>query len=312
MTIVEYKSEYKKQILDLFEICFNKKISEEYWNWRFESNPFSDEIFIDLMFDGNKLVGHYAISPIELIIDGVKKNTAFSMTTMTHPNYAGKGIFTKLANNLYERLKLKGFEMVWGFPNSNSHFGFKKNLEWVDITTIGMLKLDVKMFKNNQKLECINIYNLNEIPEILFHEVSKKVRINKNTNYIKWRYLDNPSNDYKLIKTIDNSSILIYKLLPSFNTTDKFEIDILEINFESIEHLQSLISFMISSVDNLKNIEQINTWNSIHSKDNLFLEKIGFKQSSPITYLGARLFNMNELILDYRNWDISFGYSDIF
>ena len=76
-----FKDEYA--IIELFKICFNKNITYEYWDWRFNQNPFTNEKFIHLMWDGPLLVGHYAVSPIEMLIYGEKKMTALSMTTMT-------------------------------------------------------------------------------------------------------------------------------------------------------------------------------------------------------------------------------------
>ena len=57
------------------------------------------------MFEEDKLIGHYAASPIELIIDGEKIKTALSMTTMTDPEFGGKGIFSKLASSLYREME---------------------------------------------------------------------------------------------------------------------------------------------------------------------------------------------------------------
>lgn len=105
MEIRDYKPGDEKQILKLFEYSFGKKLPEEYWHWRFIDNP-QKQIMIKLMWDKEILAGHYAVSPIEMIVHGEKILTALSMTTMTHPDYIGKGIFTQLAK-LYIEMNQK-------------------------------------------------------------------------------------------------------------------------------------------------------------------------------------------------------------
>ena len=44
ISIVDYKPKYKPLIINLFKKTFNKKITEQFWNWRFENNPFGKPI----------------------------------------------------------------------------------------------------------------------------------------------------------------------------------------------------------------------------------------------------------------------------
>lgn len=57
-------------------------------------------------------------------------HTGLSGTTMTHPEYRGKGLFPVLARSTYARMKAANMAMVWGFPNAMSHRGFVRNLNW--------------------------------------------------------------------------------------------------------------------------------------------------------------------------------------
>ncbi len=84
MKILPYKTGDEHAILNLFERSFGKKLSIEYWNWRFANHP-SGIRMIMLMWDGDTLVGHYAVSPAKLVIHQQEILTALSMTTMTDP-----------------------------------------------------------------------------------------------------------------------------------------------------------------------------------------------------------------------------------
>lgn len=298
-------------ILKLFELSFKKKMSLEYWEWRFKNNVFNPNPYIDLMWDGDQLVGHYAVSPVDMMIDGKIVKTALSMTTMTHPEYGGKGIFTQLAENLYQRLKDDGFSMVWGFPNNNSHYGFIKNLSWHNISAIPFLSLDVSKSKLNidSAPEMTILSNFDTLPENLFYN-NKAVQVFKSHSFLNWRFIQNPSFEYKIAQ-IENT-VFIYKEIPSWSDPLKSELDILEIG--GIVNDKIINDFISNCVRKNECILKVNIWTSLFSDNYKHFEKVGFRMSEPITYLGARYLedSIVHSVDNYKNWDISFTYSDIF
>ena len=80
-------------ILNLFEASFGKKMSPMFWDWRYRANPFISNIMIHMMWDDEVLAGHYAVSPVQMLVEGNSQMTALSMTTMTHPAYSGRSTF---------------------------------------------------------------------------------------------------------------------------------------------------------------------------------------------------------------------------
>ena len=88
---------------------------------------------IALAFDDDELIAHYAVSPTILSFGEKEIKSAQSMTTMTHPHYEGKGLFTRLASLLFEKLRRDGYESVYSFPNQSSHGIFIKKLNFQDI-----------------------------------------------------------------------------------------------------------------------------------------------------------------------------------
>lgn len=310
MEIRSYKTGDEQQILELFELSFGKKMSKEYWNWRFLNNPFQEEPLIDLMWDADKLVGHYAVSPIDMFFDGKRVKTALSMTTMTHPEYGGRGIFSQLASCLYNRLHDNGFSMVWGFPNNNSHYGFNKNLQWKNVAVQAIMNVSGGVVEKKLTSEsCVEIHRFDKVHADLL-QGDETVRINKGPEFLNWRYFDNPSSDYRALMTADQSGLIIYKVISSFSDPTKNEIDIMNFEFSNnLETLQNLISHIYK---NERSIVKFNLWDSIFSKNQLILEKFGFRIGAPITYLGCRVFDNSAAPADFRNWEINFGYSDVF
>lgn len=314
MEIRKFKADDVKAILDLFKLAFNKEMTMEYWKWRFQDNPFSNEFMIHLMWEGDLLVGHYAVSPVEMIVNGEVTKTALSMTTMTHPEYNGRGVFTQLSSSLYNELKEEHkYAMVWGFPNNNSHYAFIKNLKWKNLATIPMLSLKTANFKKIESdLNFEQHSNFTASLSQKLSSVNKVVRINKTEKYLNWRYVSNPSAGYKIISINDETGIIVYKLIPSFSNADKFEIDIMEIQFnQNPMQLQELLSSILEleKID----IEKFNLWVSIFSEDYLHFKKLGFVSQMPITYLGClNLASEDKNLSQYQEWDINFGYSDVF
>jgi GNAT superfamily N-acetyltransferase len=313
MEIKSYKKGDETEILTLFKLAFGKEMSLGYWNWRFGNNPFCDQIYIELMWDGSKLIGHYAVSPIEMIIDNKILKTALSMTTMTHPEYGGKGIFSKLAKSLYDKLLDNGYHMVWGFPNNNSHYGFNKNLDWKDIAVQGIMSLKSEHFERHINLN-VSFKKISGFTNAIANDLkssTKAVKINKTLAYLDWRYIQNPTADYQVIQLGETKGLVIYKTIQSFTDPLKLEVDILDFYYNGdLRQLNELFSAIALSE---KEIIQFNLWDSLFSKNQINLEKLGFRNGAPITYLGYRSLNYLEGIEDkYKNWEINLSYSDVF
>lgn len=117
------------EISDLFEASFGRRLSAEDWRWFYVDNPVGPA-YVSLFYEGDKLLGHYAVVPTALKVNGVSVIGYRSMTTMVHPDGRGRGLFTDLANRVYQMLEDDGAALVYGFPNGNSAHGFGKYLGW--------------------------------------------------------------------------------------------------------------------------------------------------------------------------------------
>ena len=95
---------------------------------------------------------------------------------------------------------------------------------------------------------------------------------------------------------------MIYK---EFN--DK--IDVLELNgINSIVKRQLIIELISRSSEQIK----INSWFNLHDDFHVELEKIGFTNQIPITYMGAKDINMENGSMNYSHWNIQMGDSDVY
>lgn len=109
------------------------------WRWKYKDNPAGEGIIWVAEHD-SKIVGHYAVIPV-LIKIGSETTIVFqSVDTMTHPDYRRKGIFSSLANSLYDGLNQKpNTNIVYGFPNSSSLPGFMTRLGFLEVLKIPLI-----------------------------------------------------------------------------------------------------------------------------------------------------------------------------
>ncbi len=113
----------------LFAACFpgTDKFTPAYLDWLYVANPDGAAVGYDA-WDGERLAAHYVCVPARAWIEGKEVRVLLSLNTATHPDYQGKGLFTKLAAMTYELGAQAGFEGCYGVANANSTPGFVRKL----------------------------------------------------------------------------------------------------------------------------------------------------------------------------------------
>lgn len=316
MKIKDYQLGDEIAILDLFEIVFQQKLNSENWIWRFRDNPAGKHL-IKLMWDNDKLIGHYAVSPLVMSVEGQDVLTALSLTTMTHPDYQGKGIFSKLSMALYEDLEDKlNCRSIWGFPNNNSHYGFVKKLAWKNLAVMHTLALNYKFLKPKEiQLSCKEISCFNASHEDF---ITRKLIENTNTYtkpgvaYLNWRFVNKPNSTYKCYEFDSDSgkSVLVVKPYRVRNSS-KYILNIIFCVMDNYEEIHDIIHYINQDLN--YNFEKATIWKSLWDPNHLNLERQRFVPELPQTYIAARIHDsMPDSFLDFRNWNISMSDSDVF
>ncbi len=118
-----------KQYGELFAACFpgTDKFTPAYLDWLYLANPDGAAVGYDA-WDGARLAAHYVCVPARAWVEGREVRVLLSLNTATHPDYQGKGLFTKLAAMTYEAGAAGGFDGVYGVANANSTPGFVRKL----------------------------------------------------------------------------------------------------------------------------------------------------------------------------------------
>lgn len=119
------------EVSNLLHITFpnrKEKFSFEYLKWQYADNPRGNVIAYNAYADDGELAAHYAVIPIEMLIENKRTKGVLSLNTATHPNHRGKRLFTILAEKTYDKAAELGAQFVIGVANANSTHGFLKNL----------------------------------------------------------------------------------------------------------------------------------------------------------------------------------------
>lgn len=309
MILRSYQEGDAVAVLSLFSQCFGKSMQESFWRWRFQDNPIK-QAFIQLAWEDNTLVAHYAVSPVLVVVKGNDYITSLSMTTMTHPQYRGLKLFPKLANHVYDKIAEANHLMVWGFPNRRSHRIFVRDLYWSDIYEIPTMQLKVDCTADNQKFdsETDNQFELDYIDSI--YSSSELIHVKKNKRYLRWRYAENPVNNYTNLVLSNGQAVSSFCVVKKYLNS----LDIVDFEASSFEEGESLIAQAISFACENK-LDLINCWAPRHHFIHGLCEKFGFVNKDPITYLGFRQlsdFNHINVSENYSGWYIQMGDSDVY
>lgn len=125
-----YSQSSLSEYAQLFSVCFPeaRKLSDtDYLRWLYVENPLGAVVGFNAR-DGERLVAHYACVPMSIMIDGRVCRALLSLNTATHPDFQGKGLFTRLADLTYEAGANAGMDLVYGVANANSTPGFVRKL----------------------------------------------------------------------------------------------------------------------------------------------------------------------------------------
>lgn len=320
-------------------------ISADYLNWQYADNPNGYPVFT-LVEKENEIIGQYIVIPMKYLIRGKETLGSLSLNTLVHPDHHGKGLFTKMAKETYQKCDQIKVKMTLGFPNPLSHNGFTKKLEFSQIGNGKLLICPLKpmkMFfqtlkKNKQKhggdldfnfeeirLANTKLISLNEDHEILYDHFWKGLDLTKNTTlknfaFIKWRYFDIPGRNYHVIGSVTNgvlTSACAIRIEKVMNLDSAIIMDFF-VQSNSIQDGRTLLRELKKQLKK-KGISMITCLEPNEEITREIIKKTGFfrvpnkflPQPIPIILKTHGTFE-EEGLFDNNEWSFSFGDYDIF
>lgn len=317
MIIRRLKESDNQAIKSLFKLSFGKNLHEKYISWRFFSNP-AGRNWSYLAEINGRVIGFASLTPHIIIYQGSDYVVGASGTSMIDPNYQRGGVYTQIANHMYQEAAKEGCSIIYGFPNKNSHYGRITKLNWRDLHQIPMLTCSTETVKNichheNSNYVIVPVHEVSSSTINSFFNSKKfenkeRLILKEDYDFIKWRYIDHPYNKYYIFYIDQSSAVVVIKKY-KIGLHDCFDIlTVLSLNEHAVnEVLQGLIKYSLNN-----SISFINVWCNFNFSRQQLYEKLGFNMTEPVTWFGKYEGLSSECPSDYRRWDINLSFSDLF
>ncbi|MBS1742101.1 MAG: GNAT family N-acetyltransferase [Bacteroidetes bacterium] len=217
-----------KEELEQYRLCFLRDGVERTTanlNWLHHENLLhKNEIYYAMQ--GLQMAAIYTALPVIFRINGVPQPALQSIDTLTDKDHRGKGLFIKLANNLYKDAAQAGFKLIYGFPNPNSAPGFYQKLQWHSFGEVPFLLKPLNPFyllkkainrkphtdfsstnylfdaprvvkqHSNSSIQAIDHFGADY--DEIWNRASADIKIcaDRSAAYMNWRYIQKPGEHY--------------------------------------------------------------------------------------------------------------------
>ena len=191
LTFRKLKLSDYNQFKKLFYHSFNKKISYDFFKWRYFNDPYS---FCYGAFDSSRLIANVGMFSIKL--NNRNYERLFSRhSSMVLEKYRGKGVFSDLLRRVKKKISKKTRLLVmWPNKKNFSNFGINKDK---------IIEKKFYLYKTISRLglsKSRKFYNIDKLINIKYLIKSKNSFFFKDFNYFKNRYLSYQKHEYFIDK----------------------------------------------------------------------------------------------------------------
>lgn len=102
-------------------------LSRDYLAWTYRHHPEGSAFAFDA-WDGERLVAHFAATPLRARVDGIEERGLLTQHAATEPGYEGRGLFKGLVEQALGEAAERGFGHAIALANANSLFAFVERL----------------------------------------------------------------------------------------------------------------------------------------------------------------------------------------
>lgn len=212
MIIRKPNSNETEQIITLLQASLGESLvkkSAKVWNFKHVKNPFG-ESFVLLAEEEGVLIGVRAFMQWRWQLKDEVWTSYRAVDTSTHPAHQGKGIFTKLTMQALEEVQKVSESFVFNTPNDKSRPGYLK-MGWKQVGRINVALVPIffyfhkVLFGGKKSSNAITATQLDAICERHNYDLSVKEVLftPKSAYYLRWRYEENPMQNYFVVSTQD-------------------------------------------------------------------------------------------------------------
>ncbi len=299
-------------IIELLQLSLGEsklKKTREIWDFKHNENPFGvSPVF--LAEENTILVGVRAFMQWRWQLGEVVWTSYRAVDTGTHPDFQGRGIFKKLTLHALSYVMQLGDCFVFNTPNDQSRPGYLK-MGWQEVAKIKVAILPISVFSlaylfyKRKYGNSISEFQLDELCRIYNSNLqSKNVLFTpKSAAYLKWRYEENPLQDYIVVSSPDYYVAMYVKKHRFFN-----ELRVVETISVFDAKIRSSLRRVISQYAFQNGCLLITT-----SDKELFFFRIYGSYGPILTFKSlTHSENFTKISLDINNWSYSLGDLELF
>lgn len=236
MLIRTYREGDEDKIFELHKVVYpereyDKESWIEWWRWMYRENPLGKARIWLAEHDG-RIVGQYPLTFMSIKFENEILKVCQNIDLMTHPDYRGQGIFSRLERRALDEVSSKGVYITIGFPNRAAYPGHIKS-GWFDIAPMRVmvkplnwnntLRMKVsntflaklcgigaslvdRIFYRSQKPPVVEGLSVTQVPSFddrineFWTKASSqyKIMVVRDRDYLNWRYCAVPGVDYSI------------------------------------------------------------------------------------------------------------------
>lgn len=288
------------------------------FEWEFANGPAGPAIYIGAIDtaikDEIKIVGIQCAIPLKMLAPNDEEIlTAKSEDTLVDPDYRGQGIFNKMYQLLFEECKNLGVKYIWGFTPAYKAFvrvGFKVHFKSRQLlfvqNPLTAFQYLVQLNPKNRFIDKFKIMGLCLLSKVLtikanLHNQRKKITLssdarfefkiesplhrkllclNETHEYIKWRIIENPHNNYRSVVFSNSDNETVANMIVSNRTTVGYIERMIFSRSLSNSEKREIIAHCITTLEELKQAPLIRflgfDGNEINKNEIKLLLEIGF------------------------------------
>ncbi|MBA4156934.1 MAG: GNAT family N-acetyltransferase [Gemmatimonadetes bacterium] len=215
---------------EFWNVALKLPFDIHYWSWKHLDNTFGTSPCL-VAEAGGKIVGVRVFMRWQWQLGGRHVQAVRALDTATHPEWRGKGIFSRLTLALVEEMRREGVSFVFNTPNNLSRPGYLK-MGW---SSMGRVSLWIRPLRPIRMLRTLlsksppapaagaapggsRIGDLFREPRLesflqSLGEGDGKLRTPRTREYLQWRYGDIPGGIYDAAWDLDGSegAVVIFR-----------------------------------------------------------------------------------------------------
>jgi len=201
----ETREEDFENLSKLFKEIFGKEFPPSYFKWKYKNG------YSLIALSNDEIVGHYGGIFFYFHYKGKVYKVVQATDLMTHPKVrhliGRKSVILNLANLFFDHCLKEKIYFAYGFPGEKSRLLGEKFLDYRPLCKVRFNLFELKKGEFIYPIEKFNFLNY-DIKRITYF--GKSYGIYKNLEYFKWRYIENPVNDYYI--SYNKNTLFVFKI----------------------------------------------------------------------------------------------------